>query len=65
MRTKTIALATLMSLLLFGTTANSQVDCTIPANECSPPVTVPEPGTLLLFATGIAGLALARRRKKQ
>ena len=67
MRMKTKALAALIPLLLLGGTANSQtppVDC-IQAETCGDPVTVPEPGTLLLFATGIASLALARKRKKR
>ena len=34
------------------------------AGETFPTISVPEPGTLGLLALGIAGIALARRKKK-
>ena len=63
---KLTVLATLISLLLLSGIANSQaVDPCVGAETCGDPVTVPEPGTLLLFATGIAGMAFVRKRKKR
>ena len=59
-----MALSALILMLFLGGTAYSQQDPCVVAETCDA-VTVPEPGTLLLFATGIAGMAFVRKRKKR
>jgi len=51
------------SLLLLAISAAAQSNCDSITEICGPVVSVPEPGTLLLLASGLVGLALARKRK--
>ena len=71
MRNKLLAHAGLILLLTVGAIAHGQSLC--PAGEvfiqrtetCEAVTSVPEPGTLILFATGMAGLVLAHQRRKR
>ena len=71
MCSKVVILVALVPLLFFGATANSQEICpdgqvfSLIHEGCVNAVSVPEPGTLFLFAAGLAGMALARKRKKK
>ena len=58
---KKLALAA--SLLMVAATAAAQSNCDSITEICGPVVSVPEPGTLLLLASGLVGFALARKRK--
>ena len=66
MRNDLVVLVVLALLLFLGATGNVQANgiCDPITNEgpC-PVVTVPEPGTLLLLAGGLLGMALASKRK--
>lgn len=53
----------LVNMVIFSSSGNSFEFDNIAAND--PPAAVPEPLTLSLFATGLAGAAVMRRRKQK
>lgn len=48
-----------------GTPSGSTSEPTSKPNPSPPPEPVPEPGTMLLFGSGLTGLALYRRKRRR